>query len=49
MSQAKPHACVPPPPPPSQLAGFGGGFSTWWSKIHQEKAPEKPATASDQL
>ncbi len=27
--------------PPSQLAGFGGVFSTWWSKTCREKTPKR--------
>jgi hypothetical protein len=37
---------IPPPPPPSQSAGFGGWFSTWWSKIRQINTPWRPAIAS---
>jgi hypothetical protein len=28
-------------PPPSQSAGFGGVFSTWWSKTRREKTPKR--------
>ncbi len=33
-----------PPPPLGQSASFGGGFSAWWGKIRQEKAPWQVTT-----
>ncbi len=46
-SQAATHSV--PPPPLGQTASFESGFSTWWSKIRQEKAPWQLAMGTRHL